>query len=139
MVLYYSICGLLENLRDAPARLHGLSALRARTLCHVPVRPLPGAAKERLPGNIGSEGIWAKKAVCGEGRAGPRPGSRSTLLRANKGLKGRTCFMDAALSDVVVVDLSRVFAGPFCTMMLGDMGATVIKVEQPGKGDDTRS
>jgi crotonobetainyl-CoA:carnitine CoA-transferase CaiB-like acyl-CoA transferase len=46
--------------------------------------------------------------------------------------------MDAALSDVVVVDLSRVFAGPFCTMMLGDMGATVIKVEQPGKGDDTR-
>lgn len=47
--------------------------------------------------------------------------------------------MDAALSDVVVVDLSRVFAGPFCTMMLGDMGAKVIKVEQPGKGDDTRS
>ena len=47
--------------------------------------------------------------------------------------------MDAALSDVVVIDLSRVFAGPFCTMMLGDMGATVIKVEQPGKGDDTRS
>ncbi|HLI05850.1 MAG TPA: CoA transferase [Ktedonobacteraceae bacterium] len=47
--------------------------------------------------------------------------------------------MDAALSDVVVIDLSRVFAGPFCTQMLGDMGATVIKVEQPGKGDDTRS
>ena len=46
--------------------------------------------------------------------------------------------MQAALSDVVVVDLSRVFAGPYCTMMLGDLGATVIKVEQPGKGDDTR-
>src|SRR5229473_6536894 len=46
--------------------------------------------------------------------------------------------MEAALSDVVVIDLSRVFAGPYCTMMLGDMGATVIKVEQPGKGDDTR-
>lgn len=46
--------------------------------------------------------------------------------------------MDAALSDVVVVDLSRVFAGPFSTMMLGDLGATIIKVEQPGKGDDTR-
>src|SRR5579863_1462372 len=46
--------------------------------------------------------------------------------------------MDAALADVVVVDLSRVFAGPYCTMMLGDLGATVIKVEQPGKGDDTR-
>lgn len=46
--------------------------------------------------------------------------------------------MEAALSDVIVIDLSRVFAGPYCTMMLGDMGATVIKVEQPGKGDDTR-
>lgn len=46
--------------------------------------------------------------------------------------------MQAALSDIVVVDLSRVFAGPYCTMMLGDLGATVIKVEQPGKGDDTR-
>jgi crotonobetainyl-CoA:carnitine CoA-transferase CaiB-like acyl-CoA transferase len=47
-------------------------------------------------------------------------------------------YMEAALSDVVVVDLSRVFAGPYCTMMMGDLGATVIKVEQPGKGDDTR-
>lgn len=46
--------------------------------------------------------------------------------------------MEAALSGIVVVDLSRVFAGPHCTMMLGDLGATVIKVEQPGKGDDTR-
>ncbi len=46
--------------------------------------------------------------------------------------------MDAPLSDIVVVDLSRVFAGPYCTMILGDLGATVIKVEQPGKGDDTR-
>ncbi|MEO6890366.1 MAG: CoA transferase, partial [Ktedonobacteraceae bacterium] len=46
--------------------------------------------------------------------------------------------MDAALSDVVVIDLSRVLAGPYCAMMLGDLGATVIKVEQPGKGDDTR-
>ena len=46
--------------------------------------------------------------------------------------------MDAALSDVVVIDLSRVLAGPYATMILGDLGATVIKVEQPGKGDDTR-
>jgi len=46
--------------------------------------------------------------------------------------------MEAALSDVIVIDLSRVLAGPYCTMMLGDMGATVIKIEQPGKGDDTR-
>jgi crotonobetainyl-CoA:carnitine CoA-transferase CaiB-like acyl-CoA transferase len=47
-------------------------------------------------------------------------------------------FMNAALSEVTVIDLSRVFAGPYCTMMLGDLGATVIKVERPDKGDDTR-
>ncbi len=46
--------------------------------------------------------------------------------------------MEATLSDILVIDLSRVFAGPYCTMILGDLGATVIKVEQPGKGDDTR-
>ncbi len=46
--------------------------------------------------------------------------------------------MDAILSDVIVVDLSRVLSGPYATMILGDLGATVIKVEQPGKGDDTR-
>lgn len=46
--------------------------------------------------------------------------------------------MEATLSDVVVIDLSRVLAGPYATMMLGDLGATIIKIEQPGKGDDTR-
>jgi crotonobetainyl-CoA:carnitine CoA-transferase CaiB-like acyl-CoA transferase len=42
------------------------------------------------------------------------------------------------LSGVRVLDASRVLAGPFCTMMLGDYGAEVIKIEQPGHGDDTR-
>src|SRR5437762_3413784 len=47
--------------------------------------------------------------------------------------------MDAPLAGLLVADLTQNVAGPYCTQILGDMGAQVVKVERPGRGDDSRA
>src|SRR5437667_12380339 len=48
------------------------------------------------------------------------------------------CMAEGPFSGLLVIDLTRVLAGPFCTMMLAELGARIIKVENPNGGDDAR-
>src|SRR5262249_38114369 len=96
--------------------------------------PLPDSAEARLPSPLVGRGAG------GEGRP-PLP------LRRERGWGGAPPDLKeyemadratAPLHGIKVIDLTRALAGPYGSMMLGDMGADVIKIEQPGKGDETR-
>src|SRR5438874_1609104 len=80
-------------------------------------------------------------AISGDAPAAPATGCRRSpgASPSESGKDESVPRADAPLARVRVLDLTRVLAGPFCAMILGDMGAEVVKVEEPGKGDDTRS
>src|SRR6476659_6357269 len=64
---------------------------------------------------------------------------RSRMSDRNTGESSPGSFPAGALDAIRVVDLSRYIAGPYCAMLLGDMGADVVKVEPPGRGEQSRS
>src|SRR6202011_3940524 len=70
-------------------------------------------------------------ALCRERR--PCPGSGAAGHNEEQSMS-----VTGPLSGVVIADLSRILAGPYCTLLLAEMGARVIKIETPGTGDDSR-
>ena len=57
----------------------------------------------------------------------------------SQGYKVSTYIMDGPLKNLLVIDLTRVLVGPYCTMILSDLGARVIKIEAPEIGDDSNN
>src|SRR6185295_1176855 len=72
-------------------------------------------------------------------RLGDPQGRRRPPPRPRRARRAQaTVPVSTPLADILVADFSRVLAGPLCTQLLAEAGARVIKVEEPGRGDETR-
>lgn len=67
------------------------------------------------------------------------PVNRNSCSKILRVIYKQYCTSSDALSNVKVLDLTRILAGPYCTQILGDLGADIVKVENPKTGDDTRN
>src|SRR5688500_19036750 len=97
--------------------------------------PSPRITSRSAPRTSASSGSRSSglrtRSAC---RAEPRWRSETTTVRTGLGWQPMP-----PLEGILVADFSRVLAGPFATMLLGDLGADVVKVERPEGGDDTRA
>src|SRR6266545_4650740 len=127
-----------ERRRRSGGAVHLAAADRGRQRHRGPVpRRRPDHRQPHCVGvDRGARRVRVPKPVRRPGRGSRAERGRGLVLPS----VSETAMTDGSpLDGIVVVDLSRALAGPHAAMMLGDLGARVIKVEAPGKGDDTRN